>query len=268
MTDVLLAPTPAGDLAYVRRGAGAPLLLVMGVAGHHLMWSEPFVDALAEHFDVVAFDNRGIGQSFRAEPGFTLDDLAGDAAAVLDHLGWERAHVLGISMGGAIAQVLALTHPERVASLTLGCTWPDPQDAWAPGVMKLAEAAGAGDALVAAKLMFEANVSPTAAAVEGAFEQFCADAGAVKVPGPVIMEQMRAATAHDAAPRLGSLEVPTLVVHGTVDDVIKVEAGTRLASLVPGARLELLEGAGHLFFREQPARVAALITAHALGGEA
>lgn len=264
MSAVNLAPTPAGDLAYVRRGAGEPLLLVMGVAGHHLMWSEPFVTALAERFDVVAFDNRGIGQSFRAEPGFMLDDLAGDAAAVLDHLGWDSAHVVGISMGGAIAQVLALTHSERVRTLTLGCTWPDPDGAWAPGVMKLAEAAGAGDALVAAKLMFEANVSPTAAAVPGAFEEFCADAGAVKVPGPVIMEQMRAATEHDVAERLASLDLPTLVVHGTVDDVISVEAGKRLAALVPGARLELLDGVGHLFFREQPARVAELITDHAL----
>ncbi|WP_188783877.1 alpha/beta fold hydrolase [Nocardioides phosphati] len=263
MADVQLAPTPAGDLAYVRRGEGPPLLLVMGVAGHHLMWSEPFVAALAEHFDVVAFDNRGIGQSFRAEPGFTLDDLAGDAAAVMDHVGWSAAHVLGISMGGAIAQVLALAHPERVQSLTLGCTWPDPEGAWAPGVMKLAEAAGAGDALVAAKLMFEANISPAGAAVEGAFEQFCADAAAVKVPGPVVMEQMRAATAHDVAARLGSLDVPTLVVHGTVDDVVSVEAGKRLASLVPGARLELLEGVGHLFFREQPERSAALVVRNA-----
>lgn len=265
MADVQLAPTPAGDLAYVRRGAGAPLLLVMGVGGHHLMWSQPFVEALAEHFDVVAFDNRGIGRSFRAEPGFTIADLAGDAAAVMDHLGWSSAHVLGISMGGAIAQELALAHPERVRTLMLGCTWPDPRDAWAPGVMKLAEAAGAGDPLVAAKLMFDANVSPAAAAAEGAFEQFCADAAAVKVPGPVIMEQMRAATAHDAADRLGGLDLPTLVVHGTVDDVINVEAGKRLAALVPGARLELLEGAGHLFFREQPEHVTELVVTHAIG---
>jgi pimeloyl-ACP methyl ester carboxylesterase len=229
------------------------------------MWSESFLAALAGHFDVVAFDNRGIGQSFRAEPGFTIDDLAGDAAAVMDHLDWPAAHVLGISMGGAIAQVLALSAPERVLTLTLGCTWPDPEGAWAPGVMKLAEAAGAGDALVAARLMFEANVSATAAAEPGAFEEFCADAGAVKVPGTVIMEQMRAATAHNVAARLGGLDLPTLVLHGTVDDVIDVEAGKRLASLVPGARLELLDGAGHLFFREQPERVATLVVEHALG---
>src|SRR5689334_21782387 len=99
MADVQLAPTLHGDLAYTRRGSGAPLLLVMGVAGHHRMWSEPFLEALAARFDVVAFDNRGIGASFRAEPGFSVDDLASDAFAVMDHLGWETAHVLGISMG-------------------------------------------------------------------------------------------------------------------------------------------------------------------------
>lgn len=264
MPDVQLAPTPAGDLAYVRRGSGAPLLLVMGVAGHHRMWSEPFLAALAERFDVVAFDNRGIGQSFWAEPGFTLDDLAGDAVAVMDHLGWPSAHVLGISMGGAIAQVLALAHPGRVRTLTLGCTWPDGEDAWAPGVFKLAEAANAEDPETSARLMFEANVSPAGAERTGEFERFCEDAGAVKVPGPVILMQMKAATAHHASDRLSSLDVPTLVVHGTADDVIKVEAGTRLASLLPKARLELLDGVGHMFFWEEPALSAELVTAHTL----
>lgn len=264
MADVQLAPTLHGDLAYVRRGEGPPLLLVMGVAGHHRMWSEPFLEALAAHFDVVAFDNRGIGASFRAEPGFTVDDLASDAFAVLDHLGWETAHVLGISMGGAIAQVMALSDPERVRSLTLGCTWPGGHDPWAPGVKKLGEAAQSGDAGVAARLMFEANVSPTAAAVPGTFEQFCADAAALKVPGAVVLMQMGAAAEHDASAYLPHLQVPLLVLHGTVDDVIKPEAGLGLAHLVPGARITMLDGAGHLFFREQPARVAALVVAHAL----
>ncbi|MDO7868815.1 alpha/beta fold hydrolase [Nocardioides jiangxiensis] len=262
MPEIQFAPTPAGDLAYVRRGSGSPLLLVMGVAGHHRMWSEEFLDALAEEHDVVAFDNRGIGQSFRAEPGFTLDDLAADAVAVLDHLGWETAHLMGISMGGAIAQVVALTHPGRVRTLVLGCTWPDGDDAWAPGVTKLADAANAGDALSSARLMFEANVSPACAAVPGRFEAFCEDAAAVKVPGPVILMQMGAAIAHHASDRLTGLALPTLVVHGTVDDVIKVEAGQRIADLVPDAGLALLEGVGHMFFWEAPSRSAEVVLAH------
>lgn len=266
---VLYADTAAGPLAYVRRGpadgSGEPLLLVMGVAGHHLVWSEGFLAGLAERFDVVAFDNRGIGSSFRAEAPFTVGDLAADAVGVLDHLGWDSAHVVGISMGGVISQELALTHPERVRSLVLGCTWPGPGETWAPGVGKIAEAASSGDPVKAARLMFEANVSPTFAAEPGRFEEFTQVAAAVKVPGPVVLLQMQAAAAHDALDRLPALAVPTLVVHGTTDDVILSSAGERLAALVPDAKLDLWDGVGHLFFWEQPDRAAAAVTAHALG---
>lgn len=262
---IQFAQAADGPLAYVRRGEGPPLLLVMGVAGHHRMWGEEFLAALAEQFDVVAFDNRGIGESFRAASGFTLDDLAADAVAVMDHVGWDSAHVVGISMGGAIAQLVALDHPARVRTLTLGCTWAEGSDAWAPGVGKLAEAATSGDAATAARLMFEANVSPGFAAESGHFKEFTEIAGSVKVPGPVVLMQMNAAIAHDTTSRLGSLERPTLVVHGTADDVIKHEAGERLAAAIPGATLDLWDGVGHLFFWEQPQRAADAIAAHALG---
>lgn len=261
--DVLFAPSPSGELAYVRRGAGAPLLLIMGVAGHHGIWSEAFLDALGAHFDVVAFDHRGIGQSFRAEVGMTLDDMAGDAAAVMDHVGWGDAHVMGISMGGAIAQVLALAHPERIRTLTLGCTWAEGSDAWAPGIGKLVEAGMAPDPLTAGRLMFEANVSPTFAAEPGHLEEFLTVAGSVRVPSPVVGLQMNAAIVHDSTAQLGSLAMPVLVIHGSVDDVIKHEAGERLAAAIPGATFELWDGVGHLFFWEQPERAASAVIAHA-----
>jgi 3-oxoadipate enol-lactonase len=266
VTEIQYADGPAGPLSYLRRGEqGAPrLLLVMGVAGHHRMWGDPFLDALAGRFDVVALDNRGIGESHRAEPGFTVADMAADAVAVLDHVGWDAAHVCGISMGGVIAQELGLTHPDRVRSLVLGCTFPDP-DAWGPAIGKLADAARSGDALTAARLMFEANVSPGFAATEGRLEEFAAAAGAVKVPGPVVMMQMHAAAVHDARDRLGSLDVPTLVVHGTEDEVILPGAGERLAALVPRARMAWVEGAGHLYFWERPQESARLVVEHALG---
>jgi pimeloyl-ACP methyl ester carboxylesterase len=259
------AESAAGRLAYVRRGDGPPLLLIMGVAGHHGMWGEAFLAALSRRFDVVAFDNRGIGESTRAEAGLTLDDLAADAAAVLDHLGWDSAHVVGISMGGAIAQLVALDHPDRVRTLTLGCTWAEGSDAWAPGVGKLADAATSGDPEAAARLMFEANVSPGFAAESGRLREFAEVAGSVKVPGPVVLMQMSAAVAHNTTDRLSTLDLPTLVVHGTADDVIKHEAGERLAAAIPGATLDLWDGVGHLFFWEQPQRAADAIAAHALG---
>ena len=264
VTDIQYADTPTGPLAYVRSGQGEPLLLVMGVAGHHLMWSEQFIARLAERFDVVAYDHRGIGKSVWADAAFTIPDLAADAASVLDHLGWESAHVMGISMGGTIAQELALAHPDRVRTLTLGCTWPGPGDTWGPGVASLAEAAMGADLERAARLMFTANVSAEFAAGEGAFEHFTSTAAAQQVPAPVVLMQMEAAAAHDAHDRLSGLSHKTLVIHGTADAIIVRSAGERLAVLTPGSQLELLDGVGHLFFWEQPDRSADLVIKHAL----
>lgn len=265
VTDIEYADTPAGPLAYLRSGQGEPLLLIMGVAGHHLMWNEQFIARLAERFDVVAYDHRGIGQSVRADSRFTIPDLAADAAAVLDHLSWDSAHVMGISMGGTVAQELALTRPDRVRTLTLGCTWPGRGETWGPGVGSLAEAALGGDLERAAQLMFAANVSAEFAAGLGAFEHFTITAAAQRVPGPVVLMQMEAAAAHDACDRLSELDKKTLVIHGTEDAIILRSAGERLAVLTPGAALELLDGVGHLFFWEQPDRSAELVIKHALG---
>lgn len=262
MPELQYATTAAGDLAYVRQGAGEPLLLVMGVGGHHRMWGEAFLADLARDFDVVAFDHRGIGSSHRAEEQFTVDDLAAATVDVLDHLGWDRAHLMGISMGGTVVQAVTLAAPERVRSLVLGCTWPGASiegGPWGASVLDLATAADSGDPMTSARLMFAANVSPEFAGRDGAFEDFVGAAAAAKVPGPVILMQMRAANDHDAVERLGAIDVPTLVLHGTADQVIRFEAGEELAKLVPGARFEPLEGAGHLFFWERPEESAALV---------
>ena len=130
------------DLHFEQRGAGEPLLLIMGMSGTHLTWGEPFLELLARDFEVTVFDHRGVGRSSRTEPGYAIADLADDAAGLLEELGLESAHVLGISMGGMVAQELALRHPGRVRTLTLGCTysggegsalasWPTTACAWA-----------------------------------------------------------------------------------------------------------------------------------------
>lgn len=269
MSDLEWAESPGGRLAYIRRGSGEPLLLIMGVAGHHEMWGRPFLDALAAQFDVVAFDHRGIGESARVDEPFGIADLADDAAAVLDHLGWESANVMGISMGGTVAQELTLRHPDRVRRLVLGCTWAGADaeggGVWGASVGKLADAAGSGDAMAAAQLMFAANFSPTYAADQGRFLEFVGQAGAVKVPGPVVLMQMHAAAEFSSVDRLADVDTPTLVLHGTVDEVILPAAGERLSKLIPGAKLELFDGVGHLFMWERPEDAAALVASHLSG---
>ncbi|HEX3324546.1 MAG TPA: alpha/beta hydrolase, partial [Solirubrobacterales bacterium] len=117
------AEVPGAELNYERAGSGEPLLLIQGMSATHLAWGEAFLSELRQSFDCVVFDNRGIGLSAPTEGRFTTADMAADAAGLLDALEIERAHVFGISMGGMIAQELALAHPERISSLTLGCTY-------------------------------------------------------------------------------------------------------------------------------------------------
>src|SRR6266540_7121268 len=133
-------------LHHVRRGSGEPLLLIMGMGGHHRMWGEPLLSLLESDFDMVAFDHRGIGTSDRADDPFTVADLADDAARVLDEVGWDSAHVFGVSLGGMVAQELVLRHRTRVRTLTLGCTYPGRGgDLTAPGPQRAIEAGLTGD---------------------------------------------------------------------------------------------------------------------------
>lgn len=250
------------DLHYVRRGAGEPLLLIQGMSGNHLHWGEPFTDALVPHLDVIAYDHRGIGHSGPLRGAFTLADLADDAVGLLDALGVERAHVLGISMGGMVAQELALRHPGRVRTLALGCTFAGgPTATRTPPevVARLTAAYMAGDREAAIRTGWEVNVSPGFAADERAFADFRATALELASAIPVIMAQAQAIAGFDASGRLARIDVPALVVHGDADRMIPVANAHVLAAGIPGARLEILEGAGHLFFWERPERSAELV---------
>src|SRR3954451_19037296 len=111
------------ELYYERAGKGEPMLLIRGMSAPALAWGHPFLSGLEPSFECLVFDNRGMGRSGTAELPFTVADMAGDAAALLDALEIETAHVVGLSMGGAIAHELALAHPEQIRTLTLGATF-------------------------------------------------------------------------------------------------------------------------------------------------
>jgi len=255
------------ELYYERSGAGEPLLLIMGMSGTHLSWGEPFPEALRGHFEVVIYDHRGMGRSARTEPPFTIADLADDAAALLDELGWESAHVCGISMGGMVAQELVLRHPDRVRTLTLGCTYAGGAGATltSPDVgMRLFESMQSGDRERALRVGWEVNVSERFASDEEQFAEFRRRALEVPANVPTIMAQMQAIMPHDTSARLNEISVPTLVIHGTEDQMLSSRNGEAIARAIPGARLELLDGVGHLFFWEEPERSAMLVREHAL----
>jgi 3-oxoadipate enol-lactonase len=255
------------QLFHQRRGSGEPLLLIQGMSGTHLSWGDPFVQELEDGLDVIAYDHRGIGRSTPESTPFSIVDLAEDAVGVLDALELESAHVLGISMGGMIAQELALRHPERVRTLALGCTYcggPNAQLAPPEVVQKLSTGMMSGDRELAIRTGYEVNVSQAFAADDANYEAFHEMATSLPAPVPVIMLQIQAIAGHDTQSRLPSLDVPTLVVHGDEDQMLPVANGKLIASLVPDAQLEILEEVGHMFWWEQPQRSAQLVRDHAL----
>jgi 3-oxoadipate enol-lactonase len=187
---------------------------------------------------------------------------------VMDAAGLETAHVLGISMGGMTAQELALANPDRLRSLTLGCTYPGgpgssliaPEDAG-----PLLGAMSSGDLDQALQAMYAINLSPGFRSDESRYADFTAMAKSLPARQKTIELQLGAIGGHDTQARLAEIAAPTLVIHGTEDKMIPVANGELIASLIPGARLEILDGVGHMFWWEQPSHSAELIRAHALG---
>jgi 3-oxoadipate enol-lactonase len=254
------------ELHYARAGEGEPLLLIQGMSATHMAWGRPFLDELEARFDCVVFDNRGMGRSGRAELPFGIADLAADTAALLDALGIEGAHVVGISMGGMIAQELALARPELVRTLTLGATYcggPEGSLMAREDFEMLGAAMASGERERVFRAMWEINMSPGFRSDDSRFDAFREMAEALPAPRAVIVEQMRACGAHDTHERLGGLSMPTLVIHGDADRLLGPNNGREIAALVP-ARLEMLAGVGHMFWWEQPKRSAELIRDHAL----
>jgi pimeloyl-ACP methyl ester carboxylesterase len=240
-------------ITWERLGDGPPLLLVHGLGYARWGW-EPVAGPLGEDFTVLLFDNRGIGDS-DAPPGpYTAGELARDALGVLDAAGVERAHVLGTSLGGIVAQELVLAAPERVDKLVLACTTPGGPTA-APMPQRTVQLLAEGQKLppeVALRRYVENALAP--GADDAIVETIMAHRLATAQPLPAWQAQAAAGMTFDAADRIGAIDAPTLVLHGTEDFVVDPANAPLLASLIPGARLELFPGTGHLFFWEEPER--------------
>jgi 3-oxoadipate enol-lactonase len=256
------------ELSYKRSGSGPPLLLIMGMSSTFDHWDTTFLEDLRRDFEVIVYDHRGVGESTRLDGDgvLTIARLADDAQGLLDSLEVDSAHVLGFSMGGMVAQELVLAHPGRIRTLALCGTYCGGEgSALMPEETrrKLAEGASSGDRERTVRAAWEVKVSPDYAANEPAWERFREIELRRAVARQVIMAQGRATVTHDTSTRLAQVRAPTLVIHGALDAILPVQNGRLIAGLIPGSRLEILDGIGHMFSWELPERSAELIRAHA-----
>ena len=241
-------------LAYAVYGEGVPLLLIEGLGYAAWMWFKQ-VPAFAERYQVVVFDNRGVGDSDKPDEPYTIPGMADDAAGLLDQLGLGPAHVLGVSMGGMIAQELALRRPELVRGLVLACTTLGgaaqvPMSlATMQAITSLRQDVPPEEALL---LAMQYAVSPTYfRRAQDELRRIVAWRLEKPTPRHAWIRQWNAGAAHDAADRAGLIQAPTLVLAGDEDLIVPLENARLLAARLPNARLEVFPGGGHLFFVEQ-----------------
>ena len=243
-------------LAWEAHGDGAPVLLVHGLGYTRQGWG-PLRGLLARRFRVLSYDNRGIGESEIPPGPYTVAALAEDAAGVLDAAGVERAHVIGASLGGMAAQLLAAEQPERFERLVLVGTTPGGAGAYPLPQQTLALMAEAASLPpeVALRRFVENALAPGSPLVDEVFAY-----RQQHPPDPAGWAAQAAAGASwDADGRLARIVAPTLVVAGTADAVVDPRNAQLLADAIPGAKLELVDGAGHLPFWERPGEFAALV---------
>jgi 3-oxoadipate enol-lactonase len=234
-------------------GAGPPVLLVMGLGMNATGWWRTVPVLVESGFRVLSFDNRGVGRSERVPGPYTAAEMADDAVSVLDAAGVDAAHVYGISLGGMIAQEVALRHPARVRALILGAT--------TAGGDRLVPADESVNAFVRLRAQMTAEHAVWASVPINYAARTRAEGGdriardiAQRLRFPVEAEYYTAqlAAAHAHAARVEDIRAPTLVVHGTEDVLIVPENGERLARLIPGAELSLWPDAAHLYFTDEP----------------
>lgn len=240
-------------LYYERHGRGEPLLLITGFTISAAVF-EPVLDLYTSRFDCILYDNRGSGRSGVPLRPTSMPELAADAAGLLDSLGVGSAHVYGVSMGGMVAQELAIRFPERVRGLVLAGTTPGGPRAVRPKAAELAALAG-GRSLAGALF------SPQFRRADPERVRFLLRHFARhRVTARGAWWQWWATVYHDTLSRLGSIQAPALVLHGELDAMCPLGNARLLAARIPDAELVVIPGAGHAFALERPRTSAKALT--------
>jgi pimeloyl-ACP methyl ester carboxylesterase len=261
ITDVIPVTTGV-RLAYRRVGTGEPLLLISATSCSLGLWA-PLEPALAARHHVISFDNRGLGGSERGEGPLSIASMADDSAALLDALKVPRAHVLGWSLGSAVAQELALRHPDRVGKLVLCGTWAELDRYGTALLIALRAPWVLGDlqmALTSSALVF----SPEFVNSEQ-FEPMMKSLRPLFPSSPeqmrVVVEQFDANLAHNTRGRLGAITAPTLVLAGEHDLLTPASKGRSVAQAIPGAEFKIVGGPGssHGMLLERPEETLGLV---------
>ena len=261
-----VAKVGGNELFYETHGEGDPLLLIMGLAADSTAWMFQ-VPEFARHYRTIVFDNRGVGRSSKPRGPYTMHEMADDAAGLLDVIGIARAHVVGVSMGGMIAQELALRHPKRVRGLVLACTFPEP-DAEAERQRQFSltrfggrvTASGETEIDVSAvdPLMFFQHLLPRVfnqAFIDRELPKLLQIFGGALQYGfslEAILGQVEAIMGHKATDRLHQIGAPTLVITGDADLLVSPANSDVLARNIPGAKLVKVPGGSHGFNFETP----------------
>ncbi len=251
------------ELYFERGGSGPPLLFISGTGGDLRAKPNVFSGPFAKAFDLLAYDQRGLGQSSKPDRRYTMADYADDAAAVMDHVGWSSALVVGVSFGGMVAQELVLRHPAKVRRLVLACTSPGgPGGSSYPfhDIGHLAGEARARHLLPISDTRRDAEWARDHPDDYAAMIAFAASDPFGEEPGHRVgaLRQVEARAEHDTWDRLTNIASPTLIAAGAHDGIAPLATQRGMAARIPRATLEVFEG-GHLFMLQDRRAVPAMI---------
>ncbi len=249
------APVNGVSIYYEVQGKGVPVVMIQGFGGNHQAWFFQ-IPVLKKYYKVIVFDNRGIGKSSRSGEPYTIKTMADDVVGLMDYLNIDKAHVLGLSLGGMVAQEVAISYPERVIKLVLGSTFAGREINDVHPEMIKALGIREGDTSVDVrnidfrKLMnfmvssaFNKRLHRTVFLTLSKLSMKSIDASGY-------LEQMAAVTSYTTLDRLHQIKAPTLIITGAGDRLISPDASDLLASRIPNAMLVKVKGGSHAFFME------------------